>query len=58
MVRHNADSDDRGGSYNVEGEVEGEEVLADIISQQEQQDFLQEDNTKRVEERAERQFSE
>ena len=34
------------------------EVLADIISQQEQQAFLQEDNAKRVEESAERQFSE
>ena len=45
-----------GSSYDIEGE--GEEVLADIISQQEQQAFLQEDKTKRVEESAERQFSE
>ena len=37
---------------------EGEEVLADIISQQEQQAFLQEDNAKRIEESAERQFLE
>ena len=42
--------------YDVKGE--GEEVLADIISQQEQQAFLQEDNAKRVEESVERQFSE
>ena len=35
-----------------------EEVLADIISQHEQQAFLQEDNAKHVEESAERQFSE
>ena len=35
-----------------------EEVLADIISQQEYQAFLQEDNDKSVEESAERQFSE
>ena len=55
-MRHNADSDNRGGSYDVEGE--GKEVLADIISQQEQQAFLQEDNTKQVEESAERNFSE
>ena len=55
-VWHNAESDDEGSSYDVKGE--GEEVLADIISQQEQRAFLQEDNTKRVEESAERQFSE
>ena len=55
-MQHNVDSDDRGSSYNVEGKVE--EVLADIISQQEQQAFLQEDNAKRVEESAERQFPE
>ena len=45
-----------GSSYDVEGE--GKEVLADIISQQEQRAFLQEDNAKRVEESAERQFPE
>ena len=45
----------RGGSYNVEGEVE--EVLSNIISQKEQQAFLQEDNAKCVEESTERQFS-
>ena len=56
QVRHNADSDDGGSSYDVESE--GKEVLANIISQQEQRDFLQEDNAKRVEESAERQFSE
>ena len=56
QVRHNADSDDGGSSYNVKGEVE--EVLAKIIYQKEQRAFLQEDNAKRVEERAERQFSE
>ena len=54
QVRHNADDDDRGGSYDIEGEGKG--VLADIISQQEQQAFLQEDNAKRVEESVERQF--
>ena len=46
-MRHNADSDNGGGSYDVEGE--GKEVLAKIISQQEQQAFLQEDNAKCVE---------
>ena len=55
-MRHNAGNDDGGSSYNVEGK--GEEVLAEIISQTEQRDFLQEDNAKRVEESAERQFSE
>ena len=55
-MRHNAESDDGGSSYGVEGEVE--EVLTDIIHQQEQQDFLQEDNANRVEESAERQFLE
>ena len=55
-MRHDAESDYGGGSYNVEGE--GKEVLANIISQQEQQVFLQEDNAKRVEESAERQFLE
>ena len=46
QVRYNADNDDGGSSYNVKGEEE--EVLADIISQQEQRAFLQEDNSKRV----------
>ena len=35
-----------------------EEVLTDIIYQHEHKAFLQEDNAKRGEERAERQFSE
>ena len=56
QVRNNADNDGRGSSYNVEGE--GEEVIANIISQQDQRAFLQEDNAKRVEESAEGQFSE
>ena len=56
QVRNNADNDNMGSSYNVKGE--GEEVLAAIISHQEQRAFLQEDNAKRVEESAERQFSE
>ena len=56
QVRHSADNDNGGISYNVDGE--GEEVLSDIISQQEQRAFLQEDNANRVEESAERQFSE
>ena len=51
-MRHSADDDGRGRSYDVKGE--GKEVLADIISQKEQQAFLQEDNAKRVEESAER----
>ena len=38
QVRHNADDDDEGSLYNVEGEAE--EVLADIISRQEQRAFL------------------
>ena len=42
--------------YDVKGE--GEEVLSDIISQQEQRDFLQEDNAKCVEESAKRHFLE
>ena len=42
--------------YDVEVEGEGEKVLAGIIYQQEQRAFLQEDNAKRVEESAERQF--
>ena len=50
QVWHNADDDDGGSSYDVKGE--GKEVLADIISQKEQRAFLQEDNAKRVEERA------
>ena len=57
-MRHNANSYNKGILYDVEGEGEGEEVLADIIFQQEQRAFLQEDNAKRVEESAERQFSE
>ena len=38
QVRHNADSDNRGISYDVKGE--GEEVLAIIIYQQEQRAFF------------------
>ena len=53
---HNAESDDGEISYDVDGE--GEEVLADIISQQDQQSFLQDDDAKCVEESAERQFLE
>ena len=34
QARHNADNDDSGGLYDVEGD--GEEFFADIISQQEQ----------------------
>ena len=56
QVRHSADNDNGGISYNVDGE--GEEVLSDIISQQEQRAFLQEDNAKRVEESAESPFLE
>ena len=56
--RHNTDSDDGGSSYNVEGEGESKGVLDAIISKQEQRVFLQEDNAKRVEESAERQFPE
>ena len=56
QVRHNADDDDGRSLYDVKGE--GEEVLANIIPHQEQRAFLQEDNAKRVEESAERQFSE
>ena len=41
QVRHSTDNLDRGGSYDVKGE--GEEVLVNIISQQEQRAFLQED---------------
>ena len=55
-MRHNADSDTGGSSYDVEGK--GEEAIAGIISQQEQRAFLQEDNNKRVEESAARHFSE
>ena len=55
-MRHNTDDDNGGSSYDVEGE--GKEVLAKIISQQEQWAFLQEDNADSVEESAERQFSE
>ena len=58
QVRHNADNDDGGVSYDVEGKGKGKEAIADIISEQEQQAFLQEDNAKRVEESAERQFLE
>ena len=56
QVWHNADSDDGRSSYDVEDE--GQEVLADIISHQEQRAFLREDYAKRVEESAERQFLE
>ena len=56
QVRHNADNDDRGVLYGIKVEVK--EVLADIISQQEQRAFLQEDNAKHVEESAESQFLE
>ena len=55
-MRHNADNDDGGSLYDVEGK--GKEVLANIIPQKEQRAFLQEDNTKRIEESAERQFLE
>ena len=54
QVRENADGDEGGSSYDVEGK--GEEVLADKIYLQEQRAFLQEDNANRVEESAERQF--
>ena len=54
QVRHNADSEEGGRSYDVEGE--GEEVLAEMIYQQDQRAFLQEDIANRVEESAERQF--
>ena len=43
-----------GASYGVKGE----EVLVNLLYQQEQQAFLQEDDAKRVEESSERQFSE
>ena len=56
QVQNNADDDEGGISYGVEGN--GEEVLANIISQQEQRAFLQEDNAKHVEESVERQFLE
>ena len=56
QVQHNADNEDSGSSYNIEGE--GKEVLSDIVSQQDQRAFLQEDNSKHVEESAERQFLE
>ena len=46
QVQHNTDNDNKERSYNVEGE--GKEVLAGIISQQEQRAFLHEDNAKRV----------
>ena len=54
QVRHSADDDDGGSSYDIEGE--GEEVLADIISQQEQRAFLQKDKAKCIEESVKRQF--
>ena len=38
QVRHSADDDNRGGSYEVEGD--GKEVLAKIISQQDQRAFF------------------
>ena len=56
QVRHNADSDDGGISYDVKGE--GEEVLANIIYQKEQREFLHEDNTNRIEESEKRKFFE
>ena len=56
QMRHSAEYDNGGSSYDVE--FEGKEVLANIISQQEQRAFLQEDNANRVEKSAERQFSE
>ena len=46
------------GGAHTTSRARVEEVLTDIIYQHEQQAFLQEDNAKRVEERAERQFSE
>ena len=46
-----------GGAHTTSRE-RVEEVLADIISQQEQQAFLQEDNANRIEEIPERQFLE
>ena len=57
-MRQNADYNNGGSSYNVKGKVEGREVLADTISHQDQRAFLQEDNSKRVEESSERQFLE
>ena len=56
QVRHNTDIDNGGSSYDVKGEGKG--VIADIILQQEQRAFLQEDNAKRVKESSERQFLE
>ena len=50
QVRHSADNDNGGSSYDVEGEVK--EVIPDIIYQQEQRSFLQEDNAKCVGESA------
>ena len=49
QVQHSTDNDSSGSLYDVT--AEGEEVLSDIISQQEQRAFLQEDNAKRFEER-------
>ena len=46
------------GGAHTTSRARVDEVLADIISQQYQQAFLQEDNAKRVEEISERQFSE
>ena len=40
QVRQDADNDDGGSLYDVEGKGKGEEVLADIIYQQEQRVFL------------------
>ena len=54
QVRHNADNDDGGSSYDVKGE--DEEFPADIISQQEQRAFLQEHNAKHIKESAEIKF--
>ena len=53
-VQHSLDDDSGGSSYDAKGK--GKEVLAGLISQQEQMAFLQEDNAKRVEERSERLF--
>ena len=46
------------GGAHTTSRARVKEVLADVISQHEQQAFLQEDNAKRVEESVERKFSE
>ena len=62
QVQHSTDDDNGAILYDVEGKGKGKgkgkEVLADIISQQEQRAFLQEDNANRIEEIPERQFLE